>query len=161
MTVIAGRPTGWHWLRAGEPERAKVALEAAVDKGQLCGVCLALLGDLFYREGRREEASEHYRRAFCAEPAGVPVERIEDESVRALLDEARGLELDPPAEWVPMVGYALGIFRLPEQPEGVGECREFHAALLEGRRTGEPWQHQRMQQLALGLFEQLLEASKL
>lgn len=161
MTVVAGRPAGWHWLHAGEPERARAALEAAVDKGQLLGVCLALLGDLAYRDGRTEDARELYRRAFCGDPAGVPVERIEDEAVSALLDEARGLELEPPAEWVPIVGYAFGVFRLPDQAEGQGECREFHAELLEGRRTNDPWHRRRMQQLALGLFEQLLEAGKL
>lgn len=161
QTVIAGRPTGWHWMRAGEPDRARAALEAAVDRGQMVGVCLALLGDLAHRESRIEEARELYRRAFCAEPAGVPAERIEDEAVRALLDEARGLELDPPADWVPMVGYAFGVFGLPEQPDGQGECREFHAALIEGRKGGDPWHRRRMQQLALGLFEQLLESGKL
>ena len=161
QTVVAGRPTGWHWMRAGAPERARASLEAAVDKGQLPGVCLALLGDLAFREGRTEQAREAYRRAFCVDPIGVPVERIEDEQVRALLDEARGLELEPPAEWVPMVGYALGVFGLPDQPEGQGECREFHAALLEGRTSGDTWHRRRMQQIALGLFEQLLESSKL
>jgi len=161
MTVVSGRPTGWHWLRAGEPDRARAALEAAVDKGQLVGVSLSLLGDIAYHADRGEEARERYRQAFCADPNGVPVERIDDEEVRALLDEARGLELEPPAEWVPMVGYAQGVFKLPDQPEGVGECREFHAALLEARKTGEPWHRQRMQQLAMGLFEQLLEANKL
>ncbi|MBI5548435.1 MAG: tetratricopeptide repeat protein [Deltaproteobacteria bacterium] len=161
QTVIAGRPAGWHWLRAGEPERARAALEAAVDKGQLPGTCLALLGDIAFHDGRAEEARELYRRAFCAEPDGVPAERIEDEVVRGLLDEARGLELEPPAECVPMVGYAMGVFRLPEQPDGQGECREFHTELLEGRRTNDPWHRRRMQQLALGLFEQIFEAGRL
>ncbi len=161
QTVIAGRPTGWHWMRAGDPDRAKAALEAAVDRGQMVGVCLTLLGDLAYHDGREDDAREAYRRAFCADPAGVPAERIEDEAVRALLDEARGLELDPPADWVPMVGYGFGIFRLPDQPEGQGECREFHQALVEGRKTGDPWHRRRMQQLALGLFEQLLETGRL
>jgi tetratricopeptide (TPR) repeat protein len=161
QTVVAGRLTGWHWMRAGEPERARASLEAAVDKGQMVGVGLSVLGDLAFRENRVEPARELYRRAFCADPAGVPVERIEDEQVRALLDEARGLELYPPVEWVPLVGYALGIFRLPDQPEGQGEAREFHAALLEGRASGDGWHRRRMQQIALGLFEQLLEAGRL
>ncbi|HEY3450483.1 MAG TPA: hypothetical protein VGK67_29275 [Myxococcales bacterium] len=161
QTVIAGRPTGWHWMRAGEPERAKAALEAAVDRGQMAGICLSLLGDLAHHDGREDDAREAYRRAFCVDPGGVPAERIEDEQVRALLDEARGLELEPPADWVPMVGYALGVFMLPEQPEGQGECREFHQSLLEGRKTGDQWHRRRMQQLALGLFEQLLEAGRL
>jgi len=91
----------------------------------------------------------------------VPAERIEDEAVRALVDEARGLELEPPADWVPMVGYAFGVFRLPDQPDGQGECKEFHQSLVEGRKTGDPWHRRRMQQLAMGLFEQLLETSKL
>jgi hypothetical protein len=160
-TSVLGRPVGWHWLRAEEADKAREALEEAVRQEDALGVSLSLLGDLAFREKAVVAARELYRRAFCEDPYGISVEMIADVVVQALFDDAQDLALDPPPEWVPMVGYAAGLFQLPAEPQGRGGCREFHAALLDARRSPDVAYRRRMKQLAPQLFKRLLEEEKL
>ena len=158
---VAGRLVGQHWIDAGDLERAKASLTAAAAKGNAVGLSLSLLGDLAFREGAVSTARELYRRAFCEEPDVVPVEALADGAVQGILDEVSALELDPPALWVPMVGYSIGLFQLPAEPQGQGACREFHAALLKARRSSSVAPRRRMKQLAPLLFERLRDGGKL
>ena len=159
--IVLGRPVGWHWLCAEESDRAKAALEEAVRQKRALGVSLSILGNLALREKAVVAARELYRRAFCEDPHGVPAETIADAEVQALFDEAQELALDPPQEWVPMVGYAAGFFQLPAEPQGQGGCREFHAGLLDARRSADVAHRRRMKQLAPRLFKRLLDEHKL
>jgi tetratricopeptide (TPR) repeat protein len=159
--AVRGRPTGWFWLRAAEPARARAALEAAAAQGVLVGRAFSLLGDLERAEGREQAARELYRRAFCEDPLGVEAEALADEALRALVEEARELELAPPEVWVPIVGWALGLFGLPSEPQGQGACRDFHAALLSARRGGGVAARRRMKELAPLLFERLRDGGRL
>jgi len=161
LLVVLGRPVGHHWLRAEATERARVSLEAAVLRKMAVGESLSSLGNLAFSENSIAMAREAYRRAFCEDPNGIPVESITDAEVRDLLDDAEELGLDPPALWVPMVGYAAGLFQLPVEPQGQGACREFHAALLAGRRTRDTAHRRRMKELAQLLFERLRDTNKL
>lgn len=158
---VRGRPAGWYWLRAAEPERARAVLEAAVAGGILVGRALPMLAEIERAEGRERNARELYRRAFCEDPLGVDVDSLADEAVRALVDEARELELSPPEIWVPLVGWAMGTFGLSSEPQGQAACRDFHAALLDARRGGGTEARRRMKSLAPLLFEQLRDAGRL
>ncbi len=159
--IVLGRPVGWHWLCAEESDKAKAALEEAVRQKHALGVSLSILGDLAFRERAVVAARELYRRAFCEDPHGVPVETLADAEIQALFDEAQELALDPPQEWVPMVGHAAGLFQLPAEPQGQGGCREFHAGLLDARRSADVAHRRRMKQLAPRLFKRLLDEHKL
>ncbi len=159
--IVLGRPVGWHWLCAEEADKAKAALEKAVREKDALGVSLSILGNLAFREKAVVGARELYRRAFCEDPHGVSLETIADVEVQALFDDAQDLALDPPLEWVPMVGYAAGLFQLPAEPQGQGRCREFHAGLLDARRSPDVAHRRRMKRLAPQLFKRLLEEEKL
>ncbi len=131
-TTAAGHVSGWYWLRAEDRARAKASLERAADAGS--AEALVLLGNLASEDGDAAVARELYRRAFCLDSASTHLEQIRDPAVSELLDEARELELEPAGDWVPMVGYAKSLFRLPTAPDGGPKCRAFHAKLLEARR---------------------------
>ncbi len=159
---VHGRLAGWHWQQAGSPERAEAAYRAAAQKEpRLQARALFALGDLLFGQGRQAEARECYRQALCGEAAGIDPESAADPQVQALVDEARELELEPPLPWLPLVGWLCGVFALPPAPEGVGLCREFHEALLQGRRGGGIEARKRMKALAPLLFERLRDEGKL
>lgn len=159
--AVRGRPAGWYWLRAARPDRARAALEAAVAGGALVGRALSMLADLAHGEGREQAARELYRRAFCEDPGGVEVDSLADEAMRGLVEEARELELAPPEDWAPLVGWALGVFGLPPEPQGKDACRDFHAAALDARRGGGIPARRRMKELAPLLFERLRDGGRL
>jgi len=161
LVAVLERPVGWYWLRAEKTDKAMAALEAAVLHKTVVGESLSILGNLAFGEKAIGKARDLYRRAFCEDPSGVMVQTIIDSEVQGVLDDAEDLGLEPVKEWVPMVGYAAGLFRLPDEPQGRGACREFHAALLAGRRTGDVRHRRRMKDLASLLFEWLRDAKKL
>ncbi len=159
--AVRGRLAGGYWLRAAQPDRARAALDAAAAHGTFPGRALSMLADLEHSGGREQAARELYRRAFCADPCGIEVDSLADEAVRNLVDEARELELSPPEVFVPLVGWALGVFGLPSEPQGQGACRELHAAVLESRRQGGISARRRMKELAPLLFERLRDGGRL
>ncbi|HEY3447280.1 MAG TPA: tetratricopeptide repeat protein [Myxococcales bacterium] len=162
LCEVHGRLSGWHWLRAGMAERARAAFDdAARRQPQLSARALFALGDLEFGQGRLAEAREHYRQALCEEAGGVDPESAADPAVQGLADEARELELEPPLPWLPLVGWVAGVFGLPPEPEGLGPCREFHRALLAGRRGGGVEARRRMKELAPRLFERLRDEGRL
>jgi len=166
MALVHERLAGWHWIRAGHPERAEAAFLDAAQVPALRARALFALGDLLFGQRRIAEARERYRRALCVEAApgveGVDAERAADPAVAALPDEARELELEPPGPWLPLVGWAAGVFALPPEPEGVGPGREFHQALIDGRRGGGTVEaRRRMKALAPRLFERLRDEGRL
>lgn len=158
---VRGQLTGWHWREAGQLARAEVSLAAAIERGVGTGRALALLGDLAFEQGRVADARERYRRAACEDPEAFDAEAVADPAVQALVDEARELDLDPPVAWLPMVGYATGVFWLPPEPAGQGTCREFHEALLSGRKAGGIEARRKMKELAPLLFGRLRDEGKL
>ncbi len=159
--LVRGQPTGWYWLQGHRPEQARACLEKASAQGVLVGRALSLLGDLAFREGRALAAREFYRRAFCEDPGGVDAEVLADPGVRALVDDARELELSPPEVWVPLAGWAANLFSLPSEPQGQAAARDFHAALLEARLRGDIEARRRMKNLAPLLFERLRDGGRL
>jgi len=160
LALVGEQPRGWLWLQAQDVVRARQALEEGLASGGATGKCLVLRGNMDYEAGEQGIARERYRRAFAADPEGIDPEAVADAEVAALFDEAAELELEPSGEWLPMVGFLVGVFALPTEPDEQGKCRAFHEALraarkgdIEGRRT--------MKNLAPRLFERLLEEGRL
>jgi tetratricopeptide (TPR) repeat protein len=161
-TLVRGLPAGWYWRRAGDSERAVASLEACVREGRVLGIALTLLANIAHEDRDLTRSRDLYRRAFCEDSKNVPIEEITDSAVKLLTKDARDFQIDPPAEWVPMVGYVLHVFSLPSQPEGQGACRRFHAALLASRReAGDSRARREMKSLAPMLFERLRDEGRL
>jgi hypothetical protein len=160
-TAVGSMPAGWHWMMADEPEVAELSLEASVASGVLVGPSLVLLGNLAFEQGEASAARERYRKAYCLDPEKASSVEPVDPSVAELIDDVLEFELEPPAEWLPMVGYLRGVFTLHPEAQGQGGCREFHQALLSSRRGDLAGGRRRMRELAPLLFEELREEGKL
>jgi tetratricopeptide (TPR) repeat protein len=107
--TVMGRPVGWYWVKAGELERARTSLEAAVSAARLPGQALMLLGNIAHARRDTAAARGYYRRALQTEPRAVYAEEIADEQVRELFSQARTRGL-PPAEGALQLGEEQGIF---------------------------------------------------
>ncbi len=109
--LVLGRPVGWYWVKAGEPERARRSLEQSVQDSSAPGQALMLLGNLAYAARDVSRARSLYRRALQVEPLAVYAEEIADEQVRELFSQARTRGLSPVAEGVLSLGAEQGLFQ--------------------------------------------------
>lgn len=152
------------WLEAQRPEEAERTLHACIGAGVEPGRANVLLANMLSRNGAVEQARVLYRRAFWVEPRAVVVGEIHDPAVRALHSSAQYLAPEPCEPWMPLVGFALGVWPFAgcESPDPGCAPALFHAALVRSRvssRQGQPnvAARREMKTLAPRLFEHLMD----
>ncbi len=162
--TAGGQLAGEFWQRANRPDEALASLDRAIAAGVNSSRALVVLGNVLAARGEDQAARERWCRAFLERPAEVPLDLIADPNVAALADDAASLELSPPTEWVPLVGFLHDLWRLPSPSSRAGsEPERFREALVASRQTKHRGQldlaaRRTMKALAPLLFTELLEA---
>lgn len=156
--LVGGRPAGYFWLKAGDARAALESLSTPI-RGPTPGFALVLYANALRRTGDGDLAAAHYRLAFARDPAGAIQAAVEDPRVAELPRRAgETYALAPPATWVPLIGYAEGLWPLPDEPDEAEPCASYHRALIVTRHGGG---REELRRLAPRLTEALIVAGRL
>lgn len=112
---VGSETTGYHFLRAGDLDRAERSLRATLEREPADGRSRARLGDVLHKRGEPQAARLEYARSLVDAPGTVDWEGVADQDIAALPPIATSeyqVEGEP-ADWAAAVGTVEGVFPWP------------------------------------------------